>query len=272
MLLRVVLFLGVLLVLVAGGAAGWQYWQSLPQAVASGDAEAAGPVSAAPILTATAPAATAPRADQTWLISKGGGLVPRDDARNFLAQHRFVESRDLRMTYRLPLAALLSEGEVLPAEIYRTAFAAVRANAAATRLCAPLLQAWAEGCAVHSAKVLEDTYDPASESAVFAVAIAFSLKPDAQPLPDLAARSLITEVWWFDADRAGAAAATPEGFLSFAVNAAGVACSETDPKGDACRVMRMNVDWSSPQDARAQAQIGKLVALPTGVFPAPPLF
>lgn len=273
MLLRIVLFLGLGLILAGFGAAGWQYWQSLPQAqVAKTETpEGAGPPALRVVASSPAGAVDG-TATQTWLISAGGGLVPRDDARNFLAQHKFDETRGLRFQFRAPLSALLSEGEVLPGEMYREAFAEVRAMAAATRMCEPLLQAWAQGCAVHSADLVEDSYDPATATAAFLVNVVFSLKTDAVPLPDLATRSFRSDYLRFDEKDAFAATATPEEFLAYAVQAGISACTLWTANGDPCRVMQMSLVWESPERVAGQVEIGALGPLPKGVFPAPPLY
>jgi hypothetical protein len=271
MLLRIVLFLGVALFLAAGGTAGWQYWHSLPQAVA--EAPEAG--SAAPKLLSAPPARaedTGSKAEQSWLISAGGGLVPRDQARNFLAQHRFDENRWVLFRFRAPLAALLAEGEALPDPVYHLAFAEIRSKAVAARLCEPLLQAWAQGCAVHATDLVDDTYDPATVTAEFEVQIVFSLKPDPLPLPDLAARSFRTEGLGFDQDLAAGFAATPEAFLAYGVDLGDRACAVWKASGEPCRVMRMLLHWQSPFKASGRVEVGALGPLPKGVYAAPPLY
>jgi hypothetical protein len=271
MLLRIVLFLGVALFLAAGGAAGWQYWQSRPQAVAEGP-EA---VSAAPKLLSAPPASagdTGGKAEQSWLISAGGGLVPRDQARNFLAQHRFDENRWVQFRFRAPLADLLAEGEALPDPVYHLAFAEIRSKAVAARLCEPLLQAWAQGCAVHATELVDESYDPATVTAEFEVQIVFSLKPDPAPLPDLATRSFFIDGIAFDQDVATGFTATPEAFLAYAASLGDRACTVWKATGEPCRVMRMSLQWDSPAEASGRVEIGALGPLPKGVYAAPPLY
>lgn len=220
MLIRVVLFLGIGLVLAAFGAAGWQYWQSLPAAsdveIVEMPAEDAAPddPAAPPEEVAAAPEPDVAEPGQVWLISQGGGLVPRDDARAFLQQGKFVRQREVSMSLRLPLLALLSEGEGLPGDAYLEAFAEVRAGVAGARLCAPLLAAWAQGCAVHAASLRDDSYDPATQTAEFDVSAVFTLKPETAPLPDLSARTFTTDRLNVDAEDVGAAAASPEAYLA----------------------------------------------------------
>ncbi len=67
-------------------------------------------------------------------------------------------------------------------------FAKLRRSACDGRgnhLCEPLLQAWAQGCAVASAELVEDSYDPRSDTAAFRVNVLYSVKAEAAPLPDL---------------------------------------------------------------------------------------
>ena len=278
MLIRVVLFLGIGLVLAAFGAAGWQYWQSLPAAsdveIVEMPAEDAAPddPAAPPEEVAAAPEPDVAEPGQVWLISQGGGLVPRDDARAFLQQGKFVRQRGVSMSLRLPLSALLSEGEGLPGDAYLEAFAEVRAGVAGARLCAPLLAAWAQGCAVHAASLRDDSYDPATQTAEFDVSAVFTLKPETAPLPDLSARTFTTDRLNVDAEDVGAAAASPEAYLAEVVAAASAACAAEQAAGHACRVLGMQVGWRSPQEATASIRLGKLGPLPKGLYPAPPLF
>ena len=99
-MLRLLIGTGVLLMAVGFGAAGWQYWQSLPK-VAAVEVEAATPQVAAVVR-------------QSWLISPSGGLIPQDEVRAYLAQERFVQGRTVRVQRQASLNALLAEGEKLP--------------------------------------------------------------------------------------------------------------------------------------------------------------
>ncbi|MEZ5796397.1 MAG: hypothetical protein R3D63_02155 [Paracoccaceae bacterium] len=277
MLLRVVLILGIGLVLAGFGAAGWQYWQSSSEVetasaeVGAGAPEVAGEAQAAPQVVAAAPAAATGAgngAGQDWMISEGGGLVPRGEVRNFLVQDRFVEERRLRFRLRVPLTALVSAGEQLPAEVYREAFAEVRAGVVGADLCAPLLAAWAAGCALQAASLDEGSYDPATGTAAFDVTLVYAMQPEAQALPDLATRSLVMEYLRLTPEAGSAGTETPQAFLAAAVEAAGAACAGRD----ACRVMGLALSWDSPADLGGMVQLGALQPLPKGVFPAPPLF
>jgi hypothetical protein len=275
MLLRIVLFLGLGLVLAGFGAAGWQYWQSLPAAtdvVVVEDAPDEAAASAPPEVVAVAPSADVAEPGQVWLISKGGGLVPRRDARAFLQQGKYVEDRALRMALRLPLTALLSDGEGLPGTPYLEAFAEVRASVAGARVCAPLLAAWAAGCAVQDASLREGGFDPATMTAIFDVTTVFTLKPEAEPLPDLSTRVFIDDPIRIEADQVGAASATPEDFLTYVVKAVGGLCQNEQAAGHPCRVLDMTVGWTAPGEASATVRVGRLGPLPKGLYPAPPLF
>ena len=98
-MLRLLIGTGVLLMAVGFGAAGWQYWQSLPK-VAAVEVEAATPQVAAVVR-------------QSWLISPSGGLIPQDEVRAYLAQERFIQGRTVRVQRQASLNALLAEGEKL---------------------------------------------------------------------------------------------------------------------------------------------------------------
>lgn len=273
MVARIVLFLGFLLLVASAGTAGWQYWQSLPVAQAT-PAVADEAYSAAPKLVEAPPAKPADGAAplaQTWMISSAGGLVTRKSTRNFLEQHRFEESRVVRFRFPAPMTALLAPGEVLPAPVFHAALAETRALAVAARLCEPLLNAWAEGCAIASAELAKDSYDPATQTAYFDVTLAYTLKPDPVPLPDLATRSFVTEPLYLNETDLALATETPRDLLLSAVQAASNACSVMHANGQNCRVMEADLFWESPGKATASIRIGALTALPKGIFPAPPL-
>lgn len=280
MLLRVVLFLGVGLVLAAFGAAGWQYYQGLPAtsaapaAVAAADVEVieeapAEDADAAAEATDTAEADMAEAEDvadpgQSWMISDSGGLVSRRVARNYLAQDKFVKDRTLNFSLRLPLTQLLSAGEALPADPYRQAFAEVRAAGAAAGFCEIMQAAWAKECRVTSADLQKESYDPATMTAMFRVEIAFTLKPAAEPLPDLGTRALSQAVWQVQLPKTD----TPQQLLANAVDGVAYACIA----GSHCRVMGMNLVWEDKSRAHGNVTFGALMPLPKGVFPAPSLY
>ena len=253
MLLRFVLFLGVMLVLLAGGAAGWQYWQGLPPETAAGPAP---------------PAAAAP-AGQDWLIAPDGGLVPREAAQVFLQQDRLVEPRRATLTLRAPLAALLAPGEALPAPVYQAAFAAIRAQALAAPLCAPLTDSLAARCALIRADLVPDSLDPASGTATFRLALAFSLKPDPAPLPNLGQSVLHSDAIGLDSGKGDLTAQTAEAALAEVLAAARVDCAT---RGPTCRTSAIMLDWEGPGQATARVGQDWLGPLPKGMYPAPPLF
>ena len=251
MLLRFVLFLGVMLVLLAGGAAGWQYWQGLPQAAAVPAPPAAAPVG------------------QEWLIAPDGGLVPRAAAQVFLQQERLVEPRRATLTLRAPLAALLAPGEALPAPVYQAAFAAIRAQALADPLCRTLTDSLAARCALIRADLVPDSLDPAAGTATFRLALAFSLKPDAAPLPDLGQSVLHSDAVALDSGKGDLAAETAETALAEVLVAARADCAA---RGATCRTASLMLDWQGPGQATARVGQDWLGPLPKGMYPAPPLF
>ncbi|MGB4826748.1 MAG: hypothetical protein WBP18_05645, partial [Paracoccaceae bacterium] len=258
MLLRIVLFLGLGLVLAGFGAAGWQYWQSLPAAsdVVVVEEPAAEEGAAPPEQAEATPDEVVIEPGQNWLISETGGLVPRRDVRVFLQQSKFVKDRRLTFRLRAPLSALLSPGEALPDKIYQEAFAEVRASAVAKDLCVPLLNGLAEQCALASAQMDDDSYDPATETAVFRLVLVYTLKPGADPLPDLGTRSLRIDTMDVDLTRSK----SPQALLEKAVAQAGYACVE----GFHCRLMNMDLSWDSPDRASGRMTFGGLIPLPEG--------
>lgn len=271
MLLRVVLFLGVLLVLAAGGAAGWQYWQNLPQSTAGasapagdGAAPAAGP---APRFTAADPAKDLTLPKQKWLISPGGGLVSEDSARVFLRQDRFVRGRRAIVEFRAPLTALLSAGEVLPEPVYQPAFAAIRAPALAEDLCQPLIDTFAEGCALGEATMKDNSYDPGTESAEFLVTLLFTVKSGAAPLPDLGSH-VLRNATVRPASEAAVAAGSVQEVLALAGAAAQDACADIPT----CRVSSLYVGANFKDEPTARVEYDYLAPLPKGMVAAPPLF
>lgn len=269
MLVRIILVLGVALILLSGGAMGWQYWQGLQgQTVAA--AEGGGPDAAEGGPGAVAPVAAGPA--QGWLISPGGGLVDRDAARAFLRQDRPVQGRGVTARFRAPLAALLAPGEQLPAEAYRAVFADIRAKALAGNFCAELTARWASACAPDRAGVAEGGYDAATDTAEFTVTLAYSEKTPA-PLPDLTTQALFTAYGALDVDLGGGLRAdTPERLLALAAEAAAQDCATRAPDPAQCRISRLALQWTDPATIAANWQIAWLAPLPRGMYPAPPLY
>lgn len=279
-MLRLLIGTGVVLMAVGFGAAGWQYWSSLPAAPAAQDA-AAQPADAA-------------LGQGGWLVSPTGGLIPREDVRGYLAQDRLVPGRSVTVIHTAPLTALLAEGQTLPAQPYLQVFADIRAPRMAEGLCPALLASIAQDCAVHSARVVPDSVDPVRGTARFAIELAYRLKPEADPLPDLGTRVFQSELLTIGTDPDAPAVATPaedadaaaEDAAPDAVNplvAASAAealtalvttvvqtCLDADDR-QACRIMALSLDWAPGAPAFGQARIGWLAPLPEGMIPAPSL-
>lgn len=267
MFLRVIVLLGILLVLGAGGAVGWQYWQSLPKTEIA--AEEGPVVPTGPQLAIVGQPAQSAAPDQKWMISPGGGLVGRDRAREWLKQDAFVKGRVVRLEFTAPLAALLDAGEVLPDQPYRMPFADIRAKKLAQDFCAPLIASVAAACAVTQVQVKEDSLDAAGETAVFVVEMAYALQPEGAPLPDLGTRALQSTSVRVSAEEAGAAAATPASFLAHTLSVTKAVCATS---GEHCRMISLYLDWTSPEKADSRANIGWLEPLPKGMYAAPPLY
>ena len=260
-MLRLLIGTGVLLMAVGFGAAGWQYWQSLPRA------EAVAEVSPAPQPGTPAAAAPAPR--QTWLISPAGGLVPQDAVRAYLAQERFAESRTVVVTREARLTDLLAEGESLPQTEYLQVLADIRAPKVAKGLCAVLVQSLATDCAVNSARVVEGSVDPVAGTARFRLELVYRL-PDTADMPDLAAHVLESDTASLIVEPGAAGSESAEAALAAAVAAATESCAM---KADAqiCRVVQVTLDWAPDRAVQARARIAWLAPLPKGMFTAPPL-
>lgn len=261
-MLRILIGTGLLLMTVGFGAAGWQYWQSLPKAEV---AEAAGPETSA---ETSAPAPIPSR--QSWLISPTGGLIPQDDVRAYLAQERFVPSRTLRVVRQAKLSELLAEGEKLPEPPFLQVLADIRAPRVAEGLCAVLMQSLAEDCAVNAARVVEDSVDPAAGTAMFRLELVYRLKDVGAELPDLAAHVLRRTVVRLDLEAGAAGTATPDAALQAALAAVATACG-AEGIGQICRPLHIDLNWTPGRPVSALAEIAWLDPLPKGMFVAPPL-
>lgn len=251
-MLRLLIGTGVLLMAVGFGAAGWQYWQSLPADPAGKPAE---------VVEVTAPP------PQSWLISPTGGLVQREDVLAYLAQGGFVPGRTATITRTAPLTDLLAEGEKLPEAPYLEVLADIRAPRVAETLCEVLRNGIAAGCAVNSARVIEGSVDQVMGTARFRIELVYRLKAEEAELPDLAAHVLKTDYVRVDL---GPGAQTVDAALTEAVAAAQAAC-QGEGIGQLCRIMRLSLDWAPGGTVSARAQIGWLDPLPDGMFVAPPL-
>lgn len=260
MILRLLIGLGVLLMLAGFGAAGWQYWQSLP-------------ATAAPVEVAGVPEVETalPKVEtQRWLISPTGGLVPQDDVRAYLVQDRFVPKRSLTVTLRAPLDGLLAEGEKLPESEYLQVLADIRAPKVAVGLCDVLRQDLASDCAVNAARVVEGSVDPVSGTALFQLDLVYRLASDEAEMPDLAAHVLRQETIRLDLDPGTEGSESADAAVSAAVAASQAACGEGESR-QVCRPIQIRVAWEPDQVVQIWAEIGWLDPLPEGMFVAPPL-
>lgn len=254
-MLRLLIGTGVLLMAVGFGAAGWQYWQTLPK---SAPAEPVAAAVAAPV---------PPR--QTWLISPTGGLVPQEEVRTYLAQERFVPGRRLRIERQANLSDLLADGEKLPEPAFLEVLADIRAPKVAEGLCDVLLASLAQDCAVNRARVVEGSVDQVQGTARFQLELVYRLKDEAE-LPDLAAHVLRSEMVLLDIEAGTEAGGSAELALRALLDQVTAACA-ADTAGEACRPMELSVVWAPGQPVQGRGRIAWLDPLPEGMFVAPPL-
>jgi hypothetical protein len=251
-MLRILISLGLLLMMIGFGAAGWQYWQArsaAEAALAEAEAEAAAPVA--------------------WLVSRSGGVVPRAETEAYLLQDRFVPSRVLELTLTAPLTALLMDGEALPDPAYLEVMADIRAPKLAEGLCPILTAAGAEACAMNAARVVAGSVDSARRTARFRIELVYRDGAAAGELPDLAAHVLDVATVPLDLAATPDAAQAVTGALSALASTARTACPE-DTEG-LCRTLRLTLDWSPEGPVTGSASVGWLAALPEGMFAAPPI-
>lgn len=261
-MLRVIIGTGVILMAVGFGAAGWQYWQSLPTA-------AAGVVEATSSdLAAKTEKPVAMR--QIWLAAPDGGLITQETAHGYLSQDRFVPGRMVQVTRQADLADLLGEGEALPETEYLQVLADIRAPQVAEGLCAVLLQEMASDCAVNSARVVDGSVDPVAGTAMFRLELAYRLPKADADLPDLAAHVLRSEPVEVALEAGSTDTVSPDAALAAALVAVSAACA-AETVGQPCRMMRLSLDWLPGQAVNARAEIGWLDPLREGMFVAPPL-
>lgn len=256
-MLRILIGTGALLMAVGFGAAGWQYWQSLPKAPAVAAVEA------------ESPAAKAVRR-QRWLISPSGGLIPQEDVRAYLVQEAFVARRTVQMTLQATLAELLAEGEKLPEVEYLQVLADIRAPRVAEGLCAVVRQSFAADCAVNMARVVENSVDPVAGTAQFRVELVYRVADDGEELPDLAAHVLRRESVGLTQEPGAVGYLSADAALAAALAVATDACA-AEGVGTLCRPMRLSVDWLPGQPVQGWAEIAWLDPLPKGMSVAPPL-
>ena len=252
-MLRLLIGSGLLLMAVGFGAAGVQYWRGLPADTSSPD---------------TSDAGTA--ALQTWLVTPTGALVSRDDLRAYLTQDRFVPGRMATVVLTAPLTSLLAEGESLPATPFLQVFADIRAPMLAGELCPVLRTAFTQGCAVHSARVVDGSVDVARGTARFEVELAYRQAPEPEALPDLATHVFASRTIDWQAEAGSPEAATADTALA-AVAQAGLAACTVAETAPACRIMALTLDWAPGIAATGQARVGWLAPIPDGMIIAPSL-
>lgn len=257
-MLRILIGSGLLLMTVGFGAAGWQYWKTMPRAE---------PVTEVAVKAAVPVSRTV---RQGWLISPTGGLIPQDDVRAYLAQDRYVPGRTLVVTRQASLASLLAEGEKLPDPAFLQVLADIRAPRVAEGLCGVLTASIAQDCAVNAARVVEDSVDPASGTAMFRLELVYRLKDPGTDLPDLAAHVLRSDFVRLDLEDGAEGTASPDAALQAALAAIATAC-EAETVGEVCRPMKLSLDWTPGRPVSARAEIAWLDPLPKGMFVAPPL-
>ncbi|MDP3194768.1 hypothetical protein [Tabrizicola sp.] len=255
-MLRLLIGTGVLLMAVGFGAAGWQYWQSLPNS-ATVEPVAAADAGPAPVR-------------QNWLISPTGGLVRQDEVRAYLAQDRFAPDRVVRMQRQANLADLLAEGEKLPEPAFLQVLADIRAPKVAEKLCPVLQKTLVQDCAVQSARVVEGSVDLVQGTALFQIELVFRLKDEGAELPDLAAHVLRSDTVRLDLEAGAEGTASPEAALLAMLATVAEACA-SDAVGKICRPMQLSLDWKPGEPVSARAGIAWLDPLPKGMFVAPPL-
>lgn len=258
-MLRILIGTGLLLMTVGFGAAGWQYWQSLPASPA-----------ADPAAQATAPSAPTVTGAQNWLISPSGGLIPQAEVQAYLAQDRFVPERVLRVVRQAKLGDLLAEGEQLPEPAFLQVLADIRAPKVADGLCQVLLDSIAQDCAVSAGRVVDGSIDPVAGTAMFQLDLVFRLKSDPAELPDLATRVLSTDQVRLDMESGVDGTESPAAALKAALETVTAACTNKRV-GEFCRPLWINLDWAPGRMVSAEAVIAWLDPLPNGMFVAPPL-
>jgi hypothetical protein len=254
MLRRVLTNVTLLALLLGLGAATWRYWQggaARPVTVTGGQVE--------DDLSAVL---------QGWLISPTGGPVAEADVRAYLLQDRAVDDRMLTVTMTAPLTDLLVGDESLPDPVYFDALAEIRAPLLAERLCPVLSASLATRCTVASAHLTRGRVDPATATAAFRLEIYYSEAASLDDLPDLARHVLDTRSIAL-APGTGPGQ-TVETALEALLRSAAEACAQ-EAAGQACRVLRMSLDFSPGQPATGRAVIGALVPLPETMRAAPEL-
>ena len=251
------LFLATLAVAAVLLTAGWQFWPG--GAASQASSPGAGRAGAA-----------LPADPEAWLISPTGGLVSSADVQDYLMQERLTPSRALAVTLVAPLDALLVEGEALPDPMYLEVMADIRAPVLAERLCPVLSQGLAERCAVAVAHVEKGSLDLSGSTATFRLNIRYSQASDPDALPDLARYVFVTRTIDLQPDAEGLATSSVEAALQALLATASAACMAQDA-GQACRVMRLTLDYAPGRVPSGKAVIGSLFPLPETMRIAPEL-
>lgn len=258
---RAFFIVGLFLAGLAGAAvlltAGWQFWPG-------------GAATQVSTLGAGRAGAALPADPDAWLISPTGGLVSSADVQDYLMQERLTASRALAVTLVAPLDDLLVEGEALPDPIYLEVMADIRAPVLAERLCPVLSQGLAERCAVAAAHVEKGSLDLSSSTAAFRLNIRYSQASDPDALPDLARYVFETRTIDLQPDAEGLPTSSVEAALQALLAAASAACLAEDA-GQACRVMRLTLDYAPGRAPTGQAVIGSLYPLSETMRIAPEL-
>lgn len=210
------------------------------------------------------PAAASP-AGIDWMIDRGGALVPEPDVAAFLRQDRFAETRRVEIVRPAPLGDLLTAGETLPAPAFLQAFADIRASALAGAECDALRAAFAADCAVADAGVVEDSVDAEAGTARFRFVLSYRLKAEAAPLPDPRTLAFRTDRLGLEDAASDPARADAAAWRDHALAAAEAACVPVMAEHGNCRIMALDVDWTSAEDLSAGVRIGWLEPLPKGI-------
>jgi hypothetical protein len=255
-MLRVLIGTGVLLMAVGFGAAGWQYWKSMP--------------AAAPVVATEVQPTTRSDEPQVRLVSPTGELISQDDVRAYLMQDSFAPRRTVEMTLQANLADLLAEGERLPEVAYLQVLADIRAPRLADGLCTVMRADFAADCAVNAARVVDGSVDPAAGTARFRIELVYRLAEAAEDTPDLTQHVLRRGGTLLTLDPGTPGTESAEAALGVALAAATQACT-AEGVGQLCRPMQLAVDWRPGEPVEARVEVAWLSPLPEGLFVVPPL-
>ena len=253
--MRQILIIGVLLMALSGlGMATWRLWAD-PGTVSIG---------------ASDPGWMLEGSSQGWLISATGGPVPVAEARAYLDHEDLIPERALAVSLVAPLSDLLVEGETMPDPAYFEVMADVRAPVLAERLCPMLAASLGARCAISAAEVVKGSVNVVSSTAAFRLEISYSQKLNPDELPDLARFFFATRTVELAGGEPVATGDRVEPALTALLDAAHAACAAEDA-GQACRVLRLSLNFAPGRPAAGQAVIGGLFPLPRSMRPAPEL-